>query len=48
MSRQRKDLRGALGHGLVGLCVNPSLAETKRIVRLNTKMQARKGPRFYI
>jgi len=25
MSNYRKELRGALGHGLVGLCVNPSL-----------------------
>jgi len=25
MSRHRKELRGALGHGLFGLCVNPSL-----------------------
>jgi len=26
LSRHRKDLRGDLGHGLFGLCVNPSLA----------------------
>jgi len=25
LSRRRKELRGALGHGLFGLCVNPSL-----------------------
>jgi len=25
LSRHRKDLRGAPGHGLFGLCVNPSL-----------------------
>jgi len=25
MSRHRKELRGALGHCLFGLCVNPSL-----------------------
>jgi len=25
MSRHRKELRGALGHGQFGLCVNPSL-----------------------
>jgi len=25
MSNYRKKLRGALGHGLFGLCINPSL-----------------------
>jgi len=29
MSRRRKELRGALGHGLFGLCVNPSLTVSK-------------------
>ena len=35
MSRHRKGLRGALGHGLYGLCVNPSLLDKLVAKRLN-------------
>ena len=51
MSRHRNELRGALGHGLFVLCVNPSLCvplsyEAKAMVRMSEAMRSNSASHY--